>query len=428
MAGTPVVATELQWRRQTEKRLGWLERRPAAADVIFTANTQAEIDIIVAQWGPTTARPLVIVRNDRRPGELAVTTDGVVWQTTVPDHAPFEPLTPSGSFVNFGQAHHKLCVTKSSIGIVVISGLVAGAASGAICTLPAEFRPDHKQLIPVLSNGAVARVEITTAGVVSLFSGSATYTSLENIMFPAAGVATWTPITFSAGWASYHTIDGSFPVAAYWRDPLGGVWFDGLVRQTSPGTLGADSNICVLPFGKNLQSHYPTIGNSVFGTLHLTDGATTTTAVAKAGTQTAWVSLARLMFPDRTVADTWHVQMDYYLNSWIKYVGVFPPTRLMIRQDGIVITDGLVANGTVNATVALGTSQILPERGSLPDVRFGLNNFISGKMVMLAAANNAIARTDYVGYTLDNSPYVLHEQGGSNVWRSRAGLNFMLGG
>jgi len=28
MSGTPIVQSELQWKRQTEKRLGWLERRP----------------------------------------------------------------------------------------------------------------------------------------------------------------------------------------------------------------------------------------------------------------------------------------------------------------------------------------------------------------------------------------------------------------
>jgi hypothetical protein len=212
-------------------------------------------------------------------------------------------------------------------------------------------------------------------------------------------------------------------------DPLGGVWFDGLARQTTPGTLGADSNMFTLPFGKNLQSHYATIGNSGFATAHITDGTTTCTVVAKAGTQTAWVGLQRLMFPARQVADTWQVQMDYYLNSWTKYPSAsFPPTRLMIRSDGIVIPDGLVAGGTVGSTVTTATSQILPERNSLPDVRFGLNNFASGKMVMFNAANNAIARTDFVGWNVDNAPYGIQEVGGSNVWRTRAGLNYLLGG
>lgn len=70
-------------------------------------------------------------------------------------------------------------------GIVVIMGQVVTGASGTSCfTLPTECRPGALRVFAVIDNlGALARVEITTAGLVNVYSSTAC--NLDGITFSA---------------------------------------------------------------------------------------------------------------------------------------------------------------------------------------------------------------------------------------------------
>jgi microcystin-dependent protein len=52
MSGTPVVVTELQWRRSVEKRIGWLERRPGTG-----ARGDRIVGEVIAYAGPVSPPP-----------------------------------------------------------------------------------------------------------------------------------------------------------------------------------------------------------------------------------------------------------------------------------------------------------------------------------------------------------------------------------
>ena len=76
---------------------------------------------------------------------------------------------------------------KDGFGIVHLRGLVkTGTVGLAIFALPAGYRPVKTELLPVVSNGALGRVDVESGGNVVLNFGSNVYTSLDGITFRAA--------------------------------------------------------------------------------------------------------------------------------------------------------------------------------------------------------------------------------------------------
>jgi len=68
------------------------------------------------------------------------------------------------------------------MGVVHLQGVATGG-TGTITTLPVGYRPTSTLNFPTVSNGAVAIVNITSAGVISLGSGSAASVILNGITF-----------------------------------------------------------------------------------------------------------------------------------------------------------------------------------------------------------------------------------------------------
>jgi hypothetical protein len=71
--------------------------------------------------------------------------------------------------------------------IVYLRGVIAsGVVGSAAFTLPAGFRPANNHIFAALSNGAIGRLDVTSAGDVIPTAGSNVYFSLDGISFRAA--------------------------------------------------------------------------------------------------------------------------------------------------------------------------------------------------------------------------------------------------
>lgn len=76
---------------------------------------------------------------------------------------------------------------KDGLGFVHLRGLViSGVIASPVFTLPAGYRPVGKMGFPIVSNNVYGWVTITSAGVVTIESGSNVWASLSGIAFQAA--------------------------------------------------------------------------------------------------------------------------------------------------------------------------------------------------------------------------------------------------
>jgi hypothetical protein len=82
----------------------------------------------------------------------------------------------------FGAPFPTVQFTKDTSGTVRVKGTVTGGA-GTIFTLPVGSRPVDSMLFPTWANGALGRLQIDSAGNVSLLSGTATSVDLSPIAF-----------------------------------------------------------------------------------------------------------------------------------------------------------------------------------------------------------------------------------------------------
>jgi len=81
--------------------------------------------------------------------------------------------TLAGSWANqFGAPYAQAGYQKDDTGIVSLRGTLT-SGTGTIFTLPANFRPEADQFFGIYGNGSMARLKITSAGVVSLSAGAA---------------------------------------------------------------------------------------------------------------------------------------------------------------------------------------------------------------------------------------------------------------
>lgn len=97
-------------------------------------------------------------------------------------------LTLQNSWAYYGSPFSRPEYTKGSDGMVSLKGLLnAGSTSGdtIIATLPAGYRPAQRELIPIISNGALGRLDILPDGTLRFEIGSSAWFSLDNILFMA---------------------------------------------------------------------------------------------------------------------------------------------------------------------------------------------------------------------------------------------------
>lgn len=97
-------------------------------------------------------------------------------------------VTFQNSWVNYDGNYNQCAYLRDPAGFVHLRGLVKTGTidgSASIFTLPVGYRPQYRELHSTFSNGAAARVDITTAGAVIPSPGSNVWFSLDGISFKA---------------------------------------------------------------------------------------------------------------------------------------------------------------------------------------------------------------------------------------------------
>lgn len=256
-----------------------------------------------------------------------------------------------------------LIAVRTIDGIVNLSGLFIGGTATVnttVAILPEGFRPDMRGYFPI-NNSDIHRgiyIEPTGEIKIGITMTAGSYISLDNISFPAAGVATWTDIpAFTNGWVSFHTGDAAYPPAGYWVDSYGVTWLRGMIKS---GTVG--SSAFILPAGvrpaASWSQHLVTVASGAFGYLFAqhTDGA----VIPRIGTN-GWFSLDGVTI----MTDAAKSGLDWYdptmVSGWLDYGVGYPSGWLTKRADGLVFSSGLIKSGTVAARAFL-----VPDRYSLP--------------------------------------------------------------
>lgn len=136
-------------------------------------------------------------------------------------------------------------------GIVKVQGMFNGTTNSGgdlIATLPEGYRPDYDMRFTSAAPTATTSsysIIVEQDGEIRLGQATAPAPlSLDAIIFPAAGVAEWTPISTSGtvalanGW--FPTAETRWGPPRYWTDPDGLVWFAGAIQG---GTITAGTTI-----------------------------------------------------------------------------------------------------------------------------------------------------------------------------------------
>jgi hypothetical protein len=111
---------------------------------------------------------------------------------TVLEQQLWQAITLSGTWQRFDTTYNPPEYFRDSQGIVHLRGLIKGGTvgyqndAGLAFTLPQGFRPQNRELFIVISNDAIGRVDITSAGRVVVMSGNTAWVSLDNIRFRAS--------------------------------------------------------------------------------------------------------------------------------------------------------------------------------------------------------------------------------------------------
>ena len=339
---------------------------------------------------------------------------------------PWTRPTMGNGWLDYGTGYHRCGYTKTTQGIVVLTGLIrTGNFNTTIFTLPVGYRPDGTLAFPCFTASGSTDIYVNADGRVTIgANGSNAYVSLEGIMFPAAGVPSWTPITnWATNWGPYGV--PTWPVPSYWEDPLGRVWNQGLCAKAGGGTMSAAENVFGIPIASSVISHVPCMGGGGGYATGLRQPGSTTLQQAHTGTVSGSVSYQRSVFVNSAKRDDWGL-LDTKLNAWTDYNAGFPIARYMTFDDGIVFWEGLIQNSSINN---VGSVVSIPVPTDAPaDIQLQSGRFGSGSMIFLVASNLAAARTDLVRHAgLGYEPTAI-ELSGSNIWRSYGGINYLMGG
>lgn len=329
---------------------------------------------------------------------------------------------------------HTPSYAKTTAGIVMLSGLVIFPSGGSshLFTLPVGYRPDSRMMYGVANGGAIAtsgvRIDILSNGEVHWEGGNAspTYISLDGINFPAVGAVQWTPITAWTNGYGPHG-DTSFGVPSYGVDSLGRCWMRGLVAKTTgPGAQTGDVKMFNLPYGysPSLYLHMNTISSASnqYGCVGIAYDAPTGLCKAddKRNNHNGHISLASMFwcsggaFP----ANDPRRRILKGRNGWTAYnVGSFPRQQTITHSDGIVMCEGLVGSGTINAKAFQFARGYEPD--AVPTV-----TTLSGQMMYRTVGADAPAQIVLVEENGVNVSYTVSH--GSNAWHSLNGVNYLL--
>lgn len=316
-------------------------------------------------------------------------------------------------------------------GIVALGGLVSYGPSAVppsqdlIAVLPEHMRPENNYIFAVSQSDTAKSIEIKTNGDIVARAGwtSGGYVSLDNIAFPAAGVATWTDIG-SGGSSLGANVEATagdsaiFGTPGYWKDPYGFVWFRGLLRITT--AISTDNTRLVnLPstHRSHLEQHFRSAANDGYAGIGCQTGNGLNWKSNTAGSVGAWITLAPVLVAttDAITNNSWH-EIDFFGAAWTPYTASYPTVGFLRREDGLCVAKGMMDDGTLGT----GRAFTIPQELWIRD----------GRAIIDTIASNARARIDVSGV---NEREDARKRGavsavnGSNVWFSFDGVKWTTG-
>lgn len=276
--------------------------------------------------------------------------------------ALWETPTLLNGWSNYNNGYATVKFTRTSQGVVVLSGLVrGGAGQTTIFSLPPGYRPADGSLVfnqPVAASSGArgARVDVQPDGTVFFNTGQPAdgwapggWLSLDGITFIASDAPyTRYGATFANGWTNY---PAPWAPPTWVKDNLGRVHTQGLITggSTAAGTVmftmadAVPQYLNVATYSARGAGHFSVTGNSV---------------VAKADTNvsSSWTSVNALLY-STTAAAIWTALPTQ--NGWGWYGYSYQTPQYTKAADDIVTLRGLLrggtaTNGTVIATLPAG--------------------------------------------------------------------------
>lgn len=305
-------------------------------------------------------------------------------------------------------------------GIVALSGLLktigALGLNVVLGYLPVDCRPDFDTILAVEVGDQSKSITIKANGEIHTRAGwpSTQYVSLDGLAYPAAGVATWIPIT---NWGSNFNGDagGSWPgiygTPSYWKDPLGTVWFQGLVK-TSVLTSADATPMFTLPVGyrADYYQHVRTVGNDGFAHFGMDPNTGEVEfKINNPGEVGSWFSLAGVTITtaEARTGQPWIIPRALG-SSWQNYsFPTFARSWYCRREDGLCQLAGLVNVGTVGQRILALPKEMWPSYG---------------RIILSSVANAARGRIDIGGDSeadaVPMGPGIVSLSQGANQWYS----------
>ena len=438
--GTYHPVTPEEWMRQQEKDAILQSRRGAgtdlgysgtyktgllAADWIGPGPAMVSLDLYgttvgpaewLTPWRPTGPRAVIVGRMEGEWVILGQTGDTMLGAPRrLPWLAGWSSYAESTAEVQWVNRMGGFTVWRTPAGIVQLSGLgrAGTVANGTVIgVLPEGFRPDTDSRFQCNVNDTARSVIVRANGNVELDGAisASQYLSLDNVTYPAAGVATWTPIgsggtAFANGWQAYQAATWGTP--AFWLDPFGVVWWRGCVSSgtNSLGTIIVSGSGTLLAYK---DQHMSTAANGAFGAL-ISRGTSTPLAplvVGGGNASNTWVTLAGVTYVTVAGRSTIPWYAPPMANNWEDYApATFVEMLLAQRADGLCMALGLIDVGSIGTVVTY-----LREHMRLPQ-----------RTLRQSYATDARARIDT---TADGG---LSANQGTNTWFSFSSMKWVAG-
>lgn len=321
----------------------------------------------------------------------------ITGKVAVPEPYPTATaLSLSTGLTRFNTIHAAPSYTKTSTGLVSVSGMLKGAvsANGLIATLPDGFRPAHLTEFATLNNdGHVVLWVYPDGRIVSPNALHANYTSLNSIVFPSAGTVEYFNGVSASGW----TVSGQF---GYGMDRAGRVWLRGDLYK-NPATHNEVAATFPEGYRPAFDQHFVTHSAIATdnGLRRVNKDGTLRYYGVKSGA--GYVHMKQNFWHHAEVSGWVNAEMT---GNWVQYGGNdFPPASYRKDADGVVTLRGLMKSGTLGDTAFKLPVGFRPKE----------------QMLSITSAGDQVARVDILS---DGS---VQPKSGSTVWFGLDGVSFI---
>ena len=276
-----------------------------------------------------------------------------------------EPAFANG-WVNYGAGFNVAAFRKDPFGRVHLRGMIKNGTVGAAAfTLPAGYRPPVGELLDTNSTSAQGRIDVSSAGVVTVAAGAATWVTLDGLYFDTDAGVTTLPVVrvealegwhvvgtagepaYGSGWSTY----GGYHAAAFRKDPFGRVHLRGMIA----GTIATPAFTLPAGYRPSVQLLVDSVSNNAQGRVDISAAGVVQPQV---GSNT-WTSLDGICFDtDQSQAtipaaveavEAWHyvgaAGEPAFMTGKSNFGSGYAPMRF--RKDrGNVFVEGVVYDAT----------------------------------------------------------------------------------